>query len=251
MSWKYSPLAQDQPSDAYISDLKQAEKTSSYQFFSFKKPFLILLVAANICLWVIAFKRPSKTQVPVDYAKTHDLTTEWANFHWHTAYSPKGQNHTKSDMLWEQILPSHGFVAVDRQWADEHHWPVSMYLPSDHDKGVYLLEAYHQLHCLRILRKTLWEAVEKRPYTYPLSHSEHCFDALRQSVVCNADNTPLYTFGDFTAGDGQLHQCRNWTELRNYATEQTACYKDTLEDVPLGDHFGFCDEGDDGVIGLL
>ena len=23
-----------------------------------------------------------------------------------------------------------------------------MYLPSDHSKGVYLLEAYHQLHCL-------------------------------------------------------------------------------------------------------
>ena len=81
-------------------------------------------------------------------AKTHDLTTEWANFHWHTAYSPKGQNHTKSDMLWEQILPSHGFVAVDRQWADDHQWPVSMYLPNDHGKGVYLLEAYHQLHCL-------------------------------------------------------------------------------------------------------
>ena len=72
-----------------------------------------------------------------------------------------------------------------------------------------------------------------------------------QSVVCNADNTPLYTFGDFTAGDGQLHQCRNWTELREYAAKHTACYKDTVKDVPLGDHFGFCDEGDDGVIGLL
>ncbi|CAD6580425.1 MAG: hypothetical protein ASARMPREDX12_009560 [Alectoria sarmentosa] len=165
MSWKYSPLAQDQPSDSYTSDLKQAEKSSPYQFFPVKRLLVILLVAVNICLWVITFKRPSRIEIPVDYAKTHDLTTEWANFHWHTAYSPKGQNHTKSDMLWEQILPSHGFVAVDRQWADDHQWPVSMYLPSDHGKGVYLLEAYHQLHCLRILRKTFWEAVEQRPYT--------------------------------------------------------------------------------------
>jgi len=69
-----------------------------------------------------------------------------------------------------------------------------------------------------------------------------------KSVVCNADNTPLYTFGDFTAGDGQLHQCRDWNELREYATKHTACYRDTVEEVPLGDHFGFCDTGDDGVI---
>lgn len=83
------------------------------------------------------------------------------------------------------------------------------------------------------------------------SQSLNAVTDIAKSVVCNADNTPLYTFGDFTAGDGQLHQCRNWTELRQYATEHTACYKDTLEDVPLGDHFGFCDGGDDGVIGLL
>lgn len=89
-------------------------------------------------------------------AKSSDITTEWARFHWHTAYSPKGQNHTESDALWERIRPSHGFVAVDRRWANEHQWPVSMYLPSNHDMGVYLLEAYHQLHCLVSRRHTLF-----------------------------------------------------------------------------------------------
>ena len=33
----------------------------------------------------------------------------------------------------------------------------------------------------RILRKTFWEAVEQRPFTYqPLDHVSHCFDALLQ-----------------------------------------------------------------------
>ena len=111
---------------------------------------------------------------------------------------------------------------------------------------------------------TFWEAVEQRSFTYdPSSHMEHCFDTLRQvssswylrhakadqqSVVCNADNTPLYTFGDKTAGDGQVHKCRDWEQLRKYATENTACYRDTVTDVPLGDHFGFCDKGDDGIL---
>lgn len=68
-----------------------------------------------------------------------------------------------------------------------------------------------------------------------------------QSVMCNADNTPLYTFGDKTAGDGQLHRCRDWNELRDFATENTACYRDSVGDIPLGEHFGYCDEGVDGL----
>lgn len=107
----------------------------------------------------------------------------------------------------------------------------------------------------RILRKTLSEAVSEdagreKKYTYHLSHSNHCFDALRQSVICNADTTPLYTFGDFSAGDGQMHKCRNWNELREYARENSACYRDIVGHVPLGHHFGYCNDGDDGVVGL-
>lgn len=56
-----------------------------------------------------------------------------------------------ADDLWDQIIPSHGLIAVDRKWAAERHWPESMYLPKDphgREKGVYLLEGYHLLHCL-------------------------------------------------------------------------------------------------------
>ena len=37
---------------------------------------------------------------------------------------------------------------MDQGWTFEQHWPESMHLPSDSSKNVYLLEAYHQLHCL-------------------------------------------------------------------------------------------------------
>jgi hypothetical protein len=98
-------------------------------------------------------------------------------------------------------------------------------------------------------------------------HMTHCFDTLRQvssslqeylamnlrlivsckSVQCNADSTPLYTFGDFTVGDGQLHKCRSWDQLRDFATEHSACYKDSVDPVLLKEHFGFCDDGRDGL----
>ncbi|GAD93057.1 hypothetical protein TRV_04086 [Paecilomyces variotii No. 5] len=181
--------------------------------------------------------------------KVDTLDTVWRPFWWNTEYS--SANASEADELWDAILPSHGFVAMDRAWAKENQWPESMYLPSDKSKGVYLLEAYHYLHCLRIVRKTFWEAVEQRPFTHkPGAHMNHCFDALRQYVQCNADNTPLYTFGDFTAGDGQIHKCKDWNQLRDFATENTACYRDSAKAIPLGDHFGFCDDGNDGVIDL-
>ena len=74
------------------------------------------------------------------------LDTTWTRFWWNTEYSP--QNHSDSDGLWNAISPSHGFVAMDEKWALDRQWPDSMRLPSDNTKKIYLLEAYHQLHCL-------------------------------------------------------------------------------------------------------
>ena len=127
------------------------------------------------------------------------LDTTWNRFQWNTEYSPK--NHNDSDALWNAIRPSHGFIAMDEDWAFERQWPESMRLPSNASKRVYLLEAYHQLHCLvwsnflrtkmagsttdsssqRIIQKTFWEAVEGKSYTWhPSTHLTHCFDAIRQ-----------------------------------------------------------------------
>ena len=75
---------------------------------------------------------------------------------------------------------------------------------------------------------------------------------LRQYVICKADNTPLYVFGDDTAGDEQYRKCNSWDSLRQFATDNSACYRDTPKDAdpttfPFGDHFGYCDGGYDGV----
>ena len=68
-----------------------------------------------------------------------------------------------------------------------------------------------------------------------------------QFVVCHADNTPLYTLGQHTAGDGHIHQCRDWNALRDYATENSACFRDRIGLEPLRQQFGHCDGGYDGV----
>ena len=51
-------------------------------------------------------------------------------------------------MAWDAIIPAHGLVAVDYKWAIDKRLPDTISLPSDKSKGVYIIDAYHQLHCL-------------------------------------------------------------------------------------------------------
>ncbi|KAF2734831.1 hypothetical protein EJ04DRAFT_436316 [Polyplosphaeria fusca] len=188
---------------------------------------------------------------PTSAARVDTLPTKWKRLSWWTDYSEK--NFTETDALWDDINPAHGFIAMDRAWAKGQHWPDSMHLPSDDSKNVYLLEAYHLIHCVTIIRKTFWEAIHRADkYTFRPPHAGHCIDMMRQYVMCKADNTPLYLFGDDTAGDEQYRKCNDWDALRDYASEHSACYRDTPPDVdpdtfPLGAHFGHCDGGYDGM----
>lgn len=61
--------------------------------------------------------------------------------------------------------------------------------------------------------------------THTRRHLNHCYDALRQSIMCRADATPLYVPKDtFFAGDGQQRQCGNWEALQDWVIQHTACY---------------------------
>jgi hypothetical protein len=192
----------------------------------------------------------------------------WVRYGWWSKYSTNDHlNSTAArevDEAWDEIKPGHGVVALDQQWAAAQGLPASMSLPSDNSKGVYILDAYHQIHCLvsgfrtlsssysltdlqTIIRKTWYQMERGQAVTWPAGHTIHCFDALRQYIMCTAGDTLLYTMGRNKTGDGQFRQCRDWSMLRDWATEHTACYRDSHDPIPLEDHFGYCDGGNDGI----
>ncbi|KAL5343832.1 hypothetical protein BJX70DRAFT_351870 [Aspergillus crustosus] len=255
MAGGYRPLAGDEQDSSLLAVNHQTKSLGKRRHAMPWLSMILILLFTNILSCVGGYRWYShhiqSTQPQQSWHNANvNLDPVQKQFRWTTAYSSAG-NVSYTNELWENIQPSHGFIAIDRTWAESQGWPESMYLPSDKSKGVYLLDAYHYLHCLKLVRKTFWQAINGEPDTHaPGAHMNHCFDALRQYVICNADTTPLYTFGDFTAGDGQTHQCRDWSQLRDYATRHTACYRDSVEHIPLGEHFGFCDDGDDGVLEL-
>jgi len=72
---------------------------------------------------------------------------------------------------------------------------VNKTLPIPGEPGQYaiLLNVFHQLHCLNMLRKRLYDKTDYPPdhETMGMEHMEHCYDSLRQSLMCSADLTPL------------------------------------------------------------
>ncbi|EZF36239.1 hypothetical protein H109_03621 [Trichophyton interdigitale MR816] len=222
---------------------------------------ILLLLVINVTTFAaLFFTRHLTSQIeaaepihtPNSWARIDTLPSKFTRFNWWTEYSDK--NFTETDAAWDSMNTAHGFIAMDRKWAKERHWPDSMHLPSDDSKNVYLLEAYHLLHCVAVIRRTFWEAVNRvDKYTFNPPHSAHCIDTLRQYVICKADSTPLYLYGDDTAGDEQYRKCKDWNALRQFATDHSACYMDTPRDAdpdtfPFGAHFGHCDDGTDGVM---
>ncbi|KAI5360382.1 Putative mycotoxin biosynthesis protein UstYa [Septoria linicola] len=194
----------------------------------------------------IVLHPPSGLNAAQVIAQMPELPKRPVQLHWYTAYS--SPNDTETDILWNNISTAHGHIAVNHNTATAQDWLPSMPVPGSEDKGLYLLESYHQLHCLKIVRKLFFESQAGIPLSYPVQHVRHCFDAFRQFIMCHADNTPLYTLGKHTSGDGQWHMCNDWNALRDYATERSACFRDRSGKETLREQFGNCDDGLDGLL---
>lgn len=75
------------------------------------------------------------------------------------------ENSSESAAAWDAIQPGHGIVAVDPQWAADQGVMESHRHPKDDTKSVYVIEAYHALHCL---------------VRIPVDASRICIDAIYQ-----------------------------------------------------------------------
>ncbi|KAJ7756040.1 hypothetical protein DFH07DRAFT_920207 [Mycena maculata] len=117
---------------------------------------------------------------------------------------------------WQSILPAgNGWVKLG---AEHRPFAISM---------------YHQLHCIIGIRWSLLLSVEAdyNKAEAVRSHANHCFNYLRQLLLCKADTTleptevirlPNGTWGAAASGNDVLHICRDWTRVRDYVERNTA-----------------------------
>ncbi|KDR77491.1 hypothetical protein GALMADRAFT_65711, partial [Galerina marginata CBS 339.88] len=118
------------------------------------------------------------------------------------------------DEEWAETLPGkRGFVRLG---------------PKGRPFGVAL---YHQLHCVNALRYAYTVArdglvTDPEIMKSKFAHDNHCFQFLRQSILCGADNSLIMVDQSNQslshAGFGAKHRCRNWAQLRRFVLDNQA-----------------------------
>lgn len=81
-----------------------------------------------------------------------------------------------------------------------------------------------------------------------MEHYGHCFDAVRQSIICNPSEHLLYSWGEFDVNITQMRTCRSWNKLRDWATAHTACDPGDVEGLNRIIPNRLCTDGKDGLV---
>ncbi|XWW97684.1 hypothetical protein V2A60_005670 [Cordyceps javanica] len=134
---------------------------------------------------------------------------------------------------------------IDRNWHDLINYENIVIEPeiiarlgrediavADPDGRGYLgtLNVYHQLHCIKRLWQYTYPEVYRKDQTAAQAeadrlHKEHCFDYLRQSVMCLADiGIITYQWSDddvVPVANSTTHQCANWGKLDQWTRQRS------------------------------
>ncbi|KAF4631667.1 hypothetical protein G7Y89_g6468 [Cudoniella acicularis] len=168
-------------------------------------------------------------------------------------------NRTIQDQAWDDpdLEPWSLFLALDDDYSASMGLPPSQRWPWDEHKGAYIPIGAHELHCVRVIRSVINENHDGLPQdnqTWPYGHAVHCLNVLRDSVVCHADDTPMYTgrlhknvFEEHPrASVGTFKMCRNWSALVSWARARSACYRPVHwfeQEFDETERYKFCPDG--------
>ncbi|CAE7220771.1 hypothetical protein PTNB85_10188 [Pyrenophora teres f. teres] len=100
-------------------------------------------------------------------------------------------------------------------------------------------DVYHSLHCINALRQMLVPVLYNQSSTmdhrindslndpnWTATHTEHCLDQLRQSVMCHGDLTPspLYVWpkAPVFLGISSTHTCRKFESIQSWMNRRAA-----------------------------
>jgi hypothetical protein len=131
------------------------------------------------------------------------------------------------------LLAGRGRVLIHQPWK---YGLPSISLGEPLESEEYGISVFHQLHCLGVLRYGWFALVadldpSNQEPRHHLSNSAamHCFDFLRQAIMCSGDTT--IELAQYRGQDGVVrtahgwnieHQCKDWGVLWNFVMARHA-----------------------------
>ncbi|EJP63462.1 uncharacterized protein BBA_07638 [Beauveria bassiana ARSEF 2860] len=212
---KYSPVNSGSPSPRESLSLDQMEKMNCPErmrfygrkrhekastLFRFTAPWLVSVVLAlTNLLWLWAFLKQQRPRESVSHQSwmPPDIAKPLL-FEFKTLYGTGLNN--ESETAWNALMP------VEQK---------------------AMVSVFHQLHCLvraqYMTREGYYSALEGNPGQVSSAHLMHCFDYLRQTIMCFADTTlewlpaPPKDIG--STGWGFEHKCRDFDAISRWVED--------------------------------
>jgi len=139
-----------------------------------------------------------------------------------TMYKPQKifQSETSDEVeaAWEGWLDEYDHLLILPKAQTESRLPVTVDAFLDPGYAVYGLAVYHQMHCLNHIRKTFHAEKFFPNHSQEMVqfHKNHCFDMLRQSILCHADIAIMHWWNDtysYIDDAGAFHLTDHYFEL--------------------------------------
>ncbi|KUJ18803.1 uncharacterized protein LY89DRAFT_706441 [Mollisia scopiformis] len=247
---KYENLQLDDHDDSSITEVDESlmgdEKHMGYKrksrrptWWSILKGSLDTVLLLVIVALLLQYQSPKGTPKTSENEVGGDLTgvgphfsSQVTTFHINQTFAPYNTaDFFKDEVLtaWNQLMP----VGMGFQWVNDthryHDLPHPIMWP---DKTVFTTSMTHQLHCLFAVVQTY--SGLKSNTTLPEDHHWHmihCFDYMRQAIMCSADMALEgleTTFPDHNGGsDGwdSKHICKDYGQVIDYL-ESVRAYDD-------------------------
>ncbi|KAJ7302447.1 hypothetical protein DFH08DRAFT_73561 [Mycena albidolilacea] len=183
-------------------------------------PLLIILTALSTALNVGLFRRVSEVSHKLWGPQRHNFEHPYEPGEVPgyfqpaamTLEAPDTQYPLDDDHKWASIVPNkRGFIRHGAKGV-----PISISL-------------YHQLHCVNGIRFAyvatrdgLFKTEKARAASF--AHVNHCFDLLRQSMLCKSDTTLIPVNASSQAG--VTRRCRDWEQVRKFVDENHEFWRD-------------------------
>jgi hypothetical protein len=114
---------------------------------------------------------------------------------------------------------SRGYVVIPDRNPYDLPEPSNIAVDRHNDGPGFMMSVFHSLHCLSYLAEHYQQGYGGVELTEEVAHhSAHCFNYIRQSLMCNADVT-LEGKTDAGPGEGSEHECVDYDALLKWAND--------------------------------
>jgi len=122
----------------------------------------------------------------------------------------------------ELSAQARGYVQIaDRERYDLGD-PYTSAISRDEEGPTFMMSVFHQLHCLSYIVEHFQQGYGGVKLEKEIAyHSAHCFDYIRQSIMCAAD-TNLEGKTEAGPGWGSKHQCKDYDAVLKWANDNGA-----------------------------